>query len=210
MYQPSSGRLKPRVVEILASLTKSSFARASLQRSFSYFQALILLSLCAVLEKRGTPSNTTNEITQCIADAGEEDRKRFRRGAIWINRLMRLMLGTPASLYGVRHARPKICMNPAKITKLRCARRIISARSISYLPTSAISSEQITLVTDRFRLRFSSRLLRRIRLVIAEYIVIYSRDTGCFGAVFIMLILLLLQQNIIAKGTVLDHKHSCD
>lgn len=72
----------------MAALTKASLTNSNLQRSFSNFQALILLSICAVLEKRGVTYTVIDEIIQQITDAGEEDRKRFRRGAVWINGLI--------------------------------------------------------------------------------------------------------------------------
>ena len=83
----------------LAALAKSSITNSNLQRSFSNFQALIVLSMCAVLEKRGTPYSTVDQITQCITDAGEGDRKRFRRGAVWINGLIAQLVGRGWCLY---------------------------------------------------------------------------------------------------------------
>jgi hypothetical protein len=63
------------VGEVLALLTKSSLTNAKLQRSFANFQALILLSYCAFLRKRGIPYETLDQIIQHITNAREFDRR---------------------------------------------------------------------------------------------------------------------------------------
>jgi hypothetical protein len=72
------------LAERFALLTKDSLRNAKLQRSFATFQALILLSYCEVLRKRGVPYETVDQIIQHIAGR-EFDRRRLLDSAPWVN-----------------------------------------------------------------------------------------------------------------------------
>ena len=70
-----------------ASLVSSASSK-EIPQELSDFLALILLSLCAVLEQKKVASETIDEIVQQITGAGMYARTRIRRGAIWVNRLI--------------------------------------------------------------------------------------------------------------------------
>jgi hypothetical protein len=69
----------------LASLTKSSLRNEGLQRSFAYFQALILLSYCEFLRQKGVPYEIIDELIRTVADIRESDRKSLLNTIKWIN-----------------------------------------------------------------------------------------------------------------------------
>ena len=71
-----------------ALLTKSTLAGTTASKALSRFQALILLSLCAVLEKKGVAADTIDQIAQYVTDSGMDTRLRLRRSALWINSLI--------------------------------------------------------------------------------------------------------------------------
>ena len=71
------------LAERFAWLTKTSLTNAKRQRSFATFQALILLSYCEVLRKKGVSYELIDRIIEHIA--GERDRRRLLSGAKWIN-----------------------------------------------------------------------------------------------------------------------------
>ena len=87
--EPYHGDRRPEnelvdLAEKLALLTSDSLANARLQKSFATFQALILLSYCEVLRKRGIPYTTLDRIVQKIARR-ESDRKRLLGSVPWIH-----------------------------------------------------------------------------------------------------------------------------
>jgi len=51
----------------LAVLTDSSSTNETLQKTFSHFQILLLLSYCGLLEKRGVSYKTVDQITQRVS-----------------------------------------------------------------------------------------------------------------------------------------------
>ncbi len=57
-----------KLAESFALLTKSSLSNARLQRSFANFQALIFLSYCQVLRKRGIPYEVIDQKIQHITN----------------------------------------------------------------------------------------------------------------------------------------------
>ncbi|KAF2191261.1 hypothetical protein K469DRAFT_367754 [Zopfia rhizophila CBS 207.26] len=72
----------------LARLTRSSLANANLQRSFAYFQALILLSYCEFLRRKDFPYEKIDQLIQIITDIRERDRKMLLDSIPWINGLI--------------------------------------------------------------------------------------------------------------------------
>ena len=72
----------------LAVLADSSLRNEALQKSFSYFQALLFLSYCGLLEKRGVPYEIIDRITQHVFYFREMDRRRLRSGALKVNLLI--------------------------------------------------------------------------------------------------------------------------
>jgi hypothetical protein len=65
-----------------ATLTNSSLQNSKLQKSFSYFQALVLLVYCAVLEQTGTPSSEVDEILAVVTIFGSRRLKTLRKAAL--------------------------------------------------------------------------------------------------------------------------------
>ncbi|MCJ1456662.1 hypothetical protein MMC28_007024 [Mycoblastus sanguinarius] len=72
------------LAERFALLIEDSLTNAKLQKSFATFQALILLSYCGILRKRGVPQDTLDPIIQHIGGR-ECDRRRLLDSALWIN-----------------------------------------------------------------------------------------------------------------------------
>ena len=86
------------LAERFALLTKASLANAKLQRSFATFQALILLSYCQVLRKRGVSYERIDPIIQHIV--GQEiRRKRLLDSALWINGIINELVGYGWTIY---------------------------------------------------------------------------------------------------------------
>ena len=73
----------------LAVLADSSLKNKTLQKSFSYFQALLFLSYCGLLEKRGFAYEAVDQITQHVSCFREMDRRRLRSQARRVNQLIR-------------------------------------------------------------------------------------------------------------------------
>lgn len=65
-----------------ATLTNSSLNNQRLQKSFSYFQAFVLLVYCAILEKTGTPTSEVDSILAVIAVFGCRRLKSLREAAL--------------------------------------------------------------------------------------------------------------------------------
>jgi len=72
------------LAERFALLTGHSLMNAKLQKAFATFQALILLSYCEVLRKRGVPQDTLDPIIQHIGGR-ERDRRTLLASALWLN-----------------------------------------------------------------------------------------------------------------------------
>ena len=72
------------LTERFALIKRDSLKNAKLQRSIATFQALILLSYCEVLRKRGVPYRTVDRIIQPITSR-EIDRRRLLSSALWVN-----------------------------------------------------------------------------------------------------------------------------
>jgi hypothetical protein len=65
-----------------ATLTNSSLDNQKLQKSFSYFQAFVLLVYCAILEKTGTPTSEVDSILAVVAVFGCRRLKSLREAAL--------------------------------------------------------------------------------------------------------------------------------
>ena len=72
----------------LAILTRSSLDNVDLQRSFAYFQVLILLSYCEFLRQKGVSDQVIDELIQTITDTRERNRKMLLDTIPWIHRLV--------------------------------------------------------------------------------------------------------------------------
>ena len=81
-----------RLAERFALFTKHSLEHAELQRSVALFQALILLSYCAILRTKDVPYETVDGIIRHIA-AQESDRKKLLDSALWINGIINQLVG---------------------------------------------------------------------------------------------------------------------
>lgn len=86
------------LAERFALLTRDSLTNAKLQRSFATFQALILLSYCQVLRKRGVSYETVDRIMQHVAGS-EYDRRRLLESAPWINGLIVALVSSGWTIY---------------------------------------------------------------------------------------------------------------
>jgi hypothetical protein len=82
-----------------ALLTKSTFVDAKLVKAKSEFQAFILLSLCAVLEATGIPSETIDQVMQHATKSSKDARLKQLRGAIWVNGLIAKLVKLGWSIY---------------------------------------------------------------------------------------------------------------
>ena len=69
----------------LAALTDSSLKGEVLQKRFSYFQALVFLTYCGLLERKGFSYETVDKITQIVSSFREMDRRRLRSHALRVN-----------------------------------------------------------------------------------------------------------------------------
>jgi hypothetical protein len=80
-------------------LPKSCPANSELSRASSNFQALLLLSLCVYLNKKGYPAKRTDQIIQLITNAGLDRRLRLLRSADSINDLIAELVDRGWSIY---------------------------------------------------------------------------------------------------------------
>ncbi|KAH8761904.1 hypothetical protein BGZ57DRAFT_576267 [Hyaloscypha finlandica] len=81
------------------------------------FRELVFASLCVVMEHQGLPINTINDLMRiCMSSSGAANLYRLRRGALWVNRVIRGLIirgwghgatelfflsGRPVSQYGL-------------------------------------------------------------------------------------------------------------
>lgn len=72
----------------LAVLTKSSLENANIQRSFAYFQVLILLSYCEFLRRKNVSYEAIDKLIQDITDIREIGRRALLDTIPWIHRLI--------------------------------------------------------------------------------------------------------------------------
>ena len=79
--------------------TDPLFENKALLKVFSYFQALLLLSFCTVLQTRGIPDETIDRITKQFAAFREKDRRRLRIHAVKINGLINKLVRCGWSIY---------------------------------------------------------------------------------------------------------------
>ncbi|KAL6714255.1 hypothetical protein ACLMJK_007678 [Lecanora helva] len=86
------------LAERFALLTKDSLTNAKLQRSFAMFQALVLLSYCQVLRKRGVSYETVDRIMHHVTDR-EWDRRRLLEGALCTNGLIVALVSSGWTIY---------------------------------------------------------------------------------------------------------------
>ena len=86
------------LAERFALLIRDSLTNAKLQRSFATFQALILLSFCEVLRKRGIPYQIVDQIITHITSQ-EYDRRKLLNSALWINSVIVDLIGHGWTIY---------------------------------------------------------------------------------------------------------------
>ena len=83
----------------LAVLADASLKNETLQKPFSYFQALLLLSYCGFLEKREVPYEIIDQITHHVSCFREMDRRRLRSQALKVNILIRKLVEGGWTIY---------------------------------------------------------------------------------------------------------------
>lgn len=76
----------------LADLTKASLNNLHLQRSFAYFQVLLLLSYCEFLLQKGISVDVVDELVQTITDLRERDRRELLKSIPWIHKLINALV----------------------------------------------------------------------------------------------------------------------
>lgn len=70
--------------------TKASGTNSALVSQIHNFRELVFASLCVVMEQQGLPINTINELMRiCMSSSGAANLYRLRRGALWVNRVIR-------------------------------------------------------------------------------------------------------------------------
>jgi hypothetical protein len=73
--------------------TKSTSASAGLLVQIHNFRELVFVSLCVVMEAHGLPIPTINDLMRiCMSSSGAANLYRLRRGALWVNRVIRGMM----------------------------------------------------------------------------------------------------------------------
>jgi hypothetical protein len=72
----------------LAILTKGSLDHMELQKSFSHFQILILLSYCEFLRQKGVSSEIIDELVQTATNKRKQDRNALLATIPWIHKLI--------------------------------------------------------------------------------------------------------------------------
>ncbi|KAF1352969.1 hypothetical protein EJ07DRAFT_158969 [Lizonia empirigonia] len=113
-----------------ATLTNSSLQNSRLQKSFSYFQALVLLVYCAALEQTGTPGSEVDEILAVVTIFGSRRLKTLRKAAL--------------SAYGVIQRLVKVGWPESRATELFFLNPI-SPSSLNNLGTKCFDSIATTL-----------------------------------------------------------------
>ncbi|KAN0115553.1 hypothetical protein V8E51_005097 [Hyaloscypha variabilis] len=97
--------------------TKASGTNSVFVSQVHNFRELVFASLCVVMEQQGLPINTINDLMRiCMSSSGAANLYRLRRGALWVNRVIRglivkgwghgatelfLLSGRPVSQYGL-------------------------------------------------------------------------------------------------------------
>lgn len=76
----------------LANLTKAALKNLQLQKSFAYFQFLLLLSYCEFLLKEGISNTVVDEIIKSITDVRQRDREELLKAVPWIHKLINALV----------------------------------------------------------------------------------------------------------------------
>jgi hypothetical protein len=70
--------------------TKASGTNSMFISQIHNFRELVFASLCVVMEHQGLPINTINDLMRiCMSSSGAANLYRLRRGALWVNRVIR-------------------------------------------------------------------------------------------------------------------------
>jgi hypothetical protein len=70
--------------------TKASGTNSVFVTQIHNFRELVFASLCVVMEQQGLPINTINDLMRiCMSSSGAANLYRLRRGALWVNRVIR-------------------------------------------------------------------------------------------------------------------------
>jgi hypothetical protein len=70
--------------------TKASGTNSVFVSQIHNFRELVFASLCVVMEQQGLPINTINDLMRiCMSSSGAANLYRLRRGALWVNRVIR-------------------------------------------------------------------------------------------------------------------------
>jgi len=70
--------------------TKASGTKSVFVSQIHNFRELVFASLCVVMEQQGLPINTINDLMRiCMSSSGAANLYRLRRGALWVNRVIR-------------------------------------------------------------------------------------------------------------------------
>jgi hypothetical protein len=70
--------------------TKASGTNSVFVSQIHSFRELVFASLCVVMEQQGLPINTINDLMRiCMSSSGAANLYRLRRGALWVNRVIR-------------------------------------------------------------------------------------------------------------------------
>lgn len=70
--------------------TKASGTNTVFVSQIHNFRELVFASLCVVMEHQGLPINTINDLMRiCMSSSGAANLYRLRRGALWVNRVIR-------------------------------------------------------------------------------------------------------------------------
>jgi hypothetical protein len=70
--------------------TKASSTNSLFVSQIHNFRELVFASLCVVMEQQGLPINTINDLMRiCMSSSGAANLYRLRRGALWVNRVIR-------------------------------------------------------------------------------------------------------------------------
>ncbi|KAI9732515.1 MAG: hypothetical protein M1834_003850 [Cirrosporium novae-zelandiae] len=132
---PSKEIYMLEIANSYASFTRNTLAQGKLITRLGLFQALIFVSLCAVLAKIGISSKAVHSVMRvCITNSEDKYLRRLRRGSIWVNRCI------------------------SELSKTYWSDRsseifLICGQSLSYYGRYADASESLSYFTDRLKNR---------------------------------------------------------
>jgi hypothetical protein len=102
--------------------TKASGTNSAFVSQIHNFRELVFASLCVVMEQQGLPINTINDLMRiCMSSSGAANLYRLRRGALWVNRVIRGLIlrgwghGATELFLLCKNFRPSL---PRSVTKL--------------------------------------------------------------------------------------------